>query len=68
MVIHVRPEVGQSYSQRTLDGDVTFVGSERLNKSGVDVVVGTSEEALLSDHMSQCLGSGESVNRWLTSE
>ena len=45
MGIHVRPEIRQRGFQRTLGGDVPLVGSKRLNKTRVDVVVrGTPEE------------------------
>ena len=45
MAIYIRPEIGQSGFQRSLSGDVSLVGSERLNVACVDIIVGgTSEE------------------------
>jgi len=45
MAIYVRPEIGQGGFQRTLGGDVSLVGSERLNETRIDIVVrGTPEE------------------------
>ena len=48
MVIYVRPEVGQSCFQWTLGSDVPLVGSEWLNKTGIDVVVGGISEEVHS--------------------
>lgn len=46
MVIYVRPEIRQGGFQRSLGGDVPLVGSERLNETRVDVIVGGIPEEM----------------------